>query len=105
MAKISTAELERSLERARTNREEEQAFFRFLLEAWVYAHVPLNDDHSRLRLVQFRHPEGFLAVPIFTSEAKARFAGRGEVRTVKLTASTDELDQQYRVDMTGLPAW
>lgn len=88
MAKISTAELERSLERARTNREEEQAFFRCLLEAWVYAHVPLNDDHSRLRLVQFRHPEGFLAVPIFTSEAKARFAGRGEVRTVSSPGAT-----------------
>lgn len=85
MVNISTAELERRLERARKNRDEEQAFFRCLLEAWVYAHVPLNDDHSRLRLVQFRHPEGFLAVPFFTSEAKARFAGRGVVRTVKLT--------------------
>lgn len=85
MAKISTAELERRLELARTNRDEEQAFFRCLLEAWVYAHVPLNDDQSRVRLVQFRHPEGFLAVPFFTSEAKARFAGRGVVRTVKLT--------------------
>lgn len=85
MTKISTAELERRLERARTHREEEPAFFRCLLDAWVYAHVPLSDDHPRVRLVQFRHPEGFFAVPFFTSEAKARFAGRGVVRTVTLT--------------------
>ena len=86
MTKISTAELERRLERARVYREEEPAFFRLLLDAWVYTHVPLSDDHPRLRLVQFRHPEGFLAVPLFTSEVKARFAGRGlVVRTVKFT--------------------
>lgn len=85
MAKISTTELERRLERTRTHQKEEPAFFRCLLEAWVHAHVPLSDDHPRLRFVQFWHPEGFLAVPFFTSEAKARFAGRGVVRTVKLT--------------------
>ena len=85
MTKVSTAELERRLERARTHREEEPAFFRCLLDAWVYAHVPLSDDHPRVRLVQFRHPDGFYAVPFFTSEAKSRFAGRGVVRTVRLT--------------------
>ena len=85
MARISTAELERRLERARTHREEELAFFRCLLDAWVYAHVPLPDDHPRLRLIQFQHPDGFYAVPFFTSEAKARFAGRGVVRIVKFT--------------------
>lgn len=85
MARISTAELERRLERARTHREEELAFFRCLLDAWVYAHVPLSDDHPRLRLIQFQHPDGFYAVPFFTSEAKARFAGRGVVRIVKFT--------------------
>lgn len=85
MTKISTAELERLLERARTRREEEPAFFRCLLDAWIYSHVPLSDDHPRMRLIQFRHPEGFFAVPFFTSEAKAQFADRGAVRTVKLT--------------------
>jgi len=83
MTKISTAELERLLERARTHGEE-PAFFQGLLDAWVYAHVPLVDDHPRVRLVQFRHPEGFLAVPFFTSEEKANIAGQGAVRTVKL---------------------
>jgi len=85
MTWISTAELERRLERARTHQEEEPAFLRCLLDAWVYAHTPLSDDHPRVRLVQFQHPDGFFAVPFFTSEAKARFAGRGVVRTVKLT--------------------
>lgn len=65
--------------------EEEPAFFRCLLDAWVYAHAPLSDPHSRLRLVQFRHPDGFNAVPFFTSEAKARAAGQAMVRIVKLT--------------------
>lgn len=86
MTKISTVELEWLLERARTHRKEEPVFFRLLFDAWVYTHVPLSDDHPRLRLVQLRHPEGLLAVPFFISEAKARFAGRGlVVRTVKFT--------------------
>ena len=72
MAKISTVELERRLDRARTNREEEPAFFQCLLDAWVYAHALVSDDHARLRLLQFRHPDGFHAVPFFTSLEKAR---------------------------------
>ena len=72
MAKISTEELERRLERAQTHREEEPAFFRCLLDAKVFAHAPASDDHSRLRLLQFRHPDGFHAVPFFTSLEKAR---------------------------------
>lgn len=82
---IGTAELERLLERVRAHPEEEPAFFRCLLDAWVYAHVPLSDDHPRLRLIQFRHPDGFYAVPFFTSEAKARVAGQGVVQIVKFS--------------------
>ena len=85
MAMMSTSELEWRLDRARTHQEEEPGFFRCLLDAIVYAHVPLSDDHPRVRLIQFWHPDGFLAVPFFTSEAKARFAGGSTVRTVKLT--------------------
>ena len=69
---ISERELERRLERVRQNRELEPAFFRCLLDARVYAHAPVSDDHSRLRLLQFQHPDGFLAVPFFTSLEKAR---------------------------------
>ena len=69
---ISERELERRLEQARQNRELEPAFFRCLLDAKVYAHAPASDDHPRLRLLQFRHPDGFHAVPFFTSLEKAR---------------------------------
>lgn len=85
MVAISTVELERRLERVRIHREEEPAFFRCLLDAWVYAHAPLSDDNPRLRLIQFRHPDGFYAVPFFTSEAKAKAAGLAAVRIVKFT--------------------
>jgi hypothetical protein len=85
MAVTGVAELEGLLERARADGKEERTFFRCLLGAWVYAHAPLSDDHSRVRLIQFRHPDGFYAVPFFSSEAKAQRAGQGGVRIVKLT--------------------
>lgn len=91
---ISTEELERRFERAREHREEEPAFFRSLLAATVYAHAPLSDDHPRLRLIQFRHPDGFFAVPFFTSEAKAVFAAQSAVRIV--TFSGRELLEMTR---------
>ncbi len=69
---ISEREFEHRLEQVRQNRELEPAFFRCLLDAVVYVHAPVSDDHPRLRLVQFRHPDGFDAIPFFTSLEKAR---------------------------------
>ncbi len=69
---ISETELERRLESARQNGDLEPAFFRYMLDAMDYAHAPVSDDHPRLRLLQFRHPDGFDAVPFFTSLEKAR---------------------------------
>lgn len=69
---ISESELEWRLEMARQNRELEPAFFRCLLDAMVYTHAPVSDDHPGLRLLQFQHPDGFHAVPFFTSIEKAR---------------------------------
>lgn len=67
----------------------EPAFFRALLDATVYAHAPLNDSSERLRLVMFKSPDdGELVVPVFTDEAKAEFAARGNVRIVPLTGRT-----------------
>lgn len=48
---ISEKELERRLELARQNRELEPAFFRCPLEARVYTHAPVSNDHPRLRLL------------------------------------------------------
>lgn len=65
--------------------DEEPAFFRAMLEAVVHAHVPRSDDHPRLRFIQFRHPDGFDAIPFFTSLEKARYpAGR----TAKIVSFT-----------------
>ena len=68
---ISEIELEERLEQARGNPEADQQFFTYLLEATVYAHVPISDDSPKLRFVQFRHPDGFDALPFFTSESRA----------------------------------
>jgi len=82
---ISERELERRLELARQNRNLEPAFFRCLLDAVVYAHAPVSDDHPRLRLIQFKHPDGFYALPFFTSHAKALFAAGSTARLIELT--------------------
>lgn len=52
---ISENELEERLERARGNPKEDQEFFRYLLEATVYAHAPISDDSEKFRLIQFKH--------------------------------------------------
>lgn len=81
---FAEVELETWLERSRANPAEEPAFFRRLLESTVYAHAPASDDSGRLRLVQFRHPDGFDAIPFFTSMAKAQFAASSAVRILEL---------------------
>lgn len=82
---ISPEELERYLERVRSNPDEEPEFFRQLLEARVYAHRPISDDHPRLRLIQFLHPDGFTAVPFFTSLEKASVPAGVSARIVACT--------------------
>ena len=77
-------ELEAWLERARVNPAEEPAFFRRLLDALVHVHVPVSDDSGRPRLVQFRHPDGFDAIPFFTAWEKARFASSSAVKIVQV---------------------
>ena len=77
-------ELEAWLERSRTNPAEEPAFFRRLLDALVYVHVPVSDDSGKTRLVQFRHPDGFDAIPFFTGWEKARFASSSAVKIVQV---------------------
>lgn len=80
----SEVELEAWLVRARENPAEEPAFFRRLLDATVYVHAPASDDSGKLRLVQFRHPDGFDAIPFFTSLQKAQIASSSSVRILGL---------------------
>ncbi|MEN1929487.1 enhanced serine sensitivity protein SseB C-terminal domain-containing protein [Luteimonas sp. MJ250] len=82
---ISESELEERLERARGNPEAEQEFFQYLLEATVYAHVPISDDCAKFRLIQFKHPDGFDTLPFFTSESKAAVAAGKSARIVTFT--------------------
>lgn len=70
--------------RAIENKLEEPAFFRTLLEATVYAHVPLSDPSGRLRLLQFTRPDGQTVLPFFTTEAQARTAAKSAARIVAL---------------------
>ncbi|MCF5965789.1 SseB family protein, partial [Xanthomonas perforans] len=74
------AALEASFERARDSAAEERAFFKRLMDAIVYVHAPVSDDARTLRLVQFRHPDGFDAIPFFTSLDKAQAASSAAVR-------------------------
>ena len=85
MAMVSEQQLERCFELGLKSFVNEAQFFTCLLNAMVYVHAPVSDDSKNVRLIQFRHPDGFDAIPFFTSETKARFAGRGVARTVKVT--------------------
>lgn len=76
-------ELENALQRAMIDPREEPAFFRALLEATVYAHVPLSEDSGRLRFIQFIRPDnGETVLPFFTDAAKAEAVGRTDARIV-----------------------
>jgi hypothetical protein len=50
------------------------------MDAIVYVHAPVSDDAQKVRLVQFRHPDGFDAIPFFTSLDKAQAASSTAVR-------------------------
>lgn len=82
---MDEAALECLLEEARTSHEAEKKFMHALLDSRVYAHVPLSDDHPRLRLMMFTHPDGFLAIPFFTSLKKAQFANWGAAKIISTT--------------------
>jgi hypothetical protein len=62
---------------------DEPAFFRALLEATVYAHIPLHDDSGRVRFIQFVRPDnGATVLPFFTDVAKAEAVGRTDAQIV-----------------------
>ena len=85
----SSDSLDDLMEQSIRDSRKEPAFFRTLLDATVYAHAPLNDSSEKLRLVMFKSPDdGELVIPVFTDEAKAEFAARGNVRIVSLTGRT-----------------
>lgn len=82
--RAKSSDLEAWMERVRDHPAEEPAFFRALLDATVYVHAPASDDSGKVHLVQFRHPEGFDAIPFFTSMEKAQIAASSAVRILNL---------------------
>lgn len=60
------------MQRAMDDPREQWSFMRALLDAIVYAHVPISDDSGRYRFVMFNRPDnGEMALPFFIDEAEA----------------------------------
>jgi hypothetical protein len=69
---LTQEEIECSMHASIADPRLESQFFQDLLNARVYAFVPVSDDHSKLRMVMFRQPtDGLHFIPFFTSEAQA----------------------------------
>ncbi|MGR4875904.1 SseB family protein [Pseudoxanthomonas sp. LARHCG66] len=88
MSIVSERELEDRFEQGKRSHLNEERFFTCLLRARVYVHVPISDDSKNVRLIQFRHPDGFDAIPFFTSSQRALRASSKAVRTVSLPCAT-----------------
>jgi hypothetical protein len=82
---IHQSELNRLLEASIDDKRKEPDFFRALLDASVYAHIPKNDRSGRIKFIQFHAPDGELLLPFFSDAGKADAASRGKARIVKLT--------------------
>ncbi len=85
-AAISTEKLNALMNAAMQDASAEGAFFRGLLDATLYAHVPKKaPPEGRMRFVMFTRPDtGELVLPFFTDRIKAEFAGRDNVGIVAL---------------------
>lgn len=81
---IQQSELNRLLEASIADRRKEPEFFRALLDATVYAHVPFNDGSGRIRFIQFHGPDGELLLPFFSDHGKSEAAARGRVRNMAI---------------------
>jgi len=55
------------LQNAAFSTDDENAFFKALLDATLYAHVPVKQVRGRVRFIQFVRPDnGQTVLPIFT---------------------------------------
>lgn len=79
-------ELDQLIEEAVADGSKEAALFHLLLNATLYVHAPKMPTGPRLSLVQFKTPQGVMAIPVFTDIKKAEFAGRGNVRIIPIHA-------------------
>ncbi|MCR6625344.1 MAG: SseB family protein [Pseudoxanthomonas sp.] len=84
MATVSQSKLERLFELAHSSHFNEAAFYTHLIQAMVFVHVPVSDDAKSARLIQFRHPGGFDAIPVFTSALRCAQAASAAVKSVQV---------------------
>lgn len=77
-------QLDKLIEDSIADTSKEAELFALLLEATLYVHAPKKPKSARLSVVQFKTPQGVLAIPVFTDKQKAEFAGRGNVRIVAI---------------------
>ncbi len=77
--------LEKLKRRSIEDFREEPQFFQALLDATVFVHAPVSDDHSRLRLLQFVRPDGLTVLPFFSRQEEAERAAQHAARVITLT--------------------
>lgn len=82
MATISNEELDRLFEEGVLSIFNEEPLLSGLINARVYVHVPVSDDSKHIRVVQFRHPDGYDAIPFFTTEKRSENARSKYVKTL-----------------------
>ena len=80
-------QLQSLLTTVRNNPLTEPQFFEALLDATVYAHVPVHQVPGRLRFIQFIRPDnGQTVLPFFSDQAKAQFASSDDVSIIAMDA-------------------
>lgn len=84
--RLTEAQLEEIIRSGQENPDNEPEIMRALLRATLYAHVPADDNHPRIRLVQFHRPDdGRLVLPVFTTRSGANEANSlGRMRVVEM---------------------
>lgn len=84
MANATPMNLDKLIEAAVEDPSRESEVFAFLLDATLYVHAPKKRAGVNLSVVQFKTPQGIFAIPVFTDQKKAAFAGQGNVQVVAL---------------------
>ena len=79
------SELELLMERSKANGAEDAAFFRALLDATVYVHVPKDKRQFPWRFMQFqRSDEPGMLIPFFTNRARAEKSTQRVARVIAM---------------------
>lgn len=78
------AELETLRAQAIADPRREAAYLRALLDATLYAHMPMSDDSGKTHFLMFTRPDGLTVIPVFTELGQAEAAARNAARVATL---------------------